>query len=182
MKRKTQEYTEPEWYGKAKYVNERKFEADWTGLERLSDEEIFGLELIAIRQNKKGLLEAATLEEKRRYLLSIIRLCKGFDKGMPKSEEARERALEQVNEIIRKGFNDYQEDLFCVWPDIQGDADRLAAKLPDCPAKQRYGVARNLVGALTYNVAEKVVATVREEEREDGKKRRKRRRENIEDW
>jgi hypothetical protein len=167
---KSQEYQEPRWYRRARYVDERLPETDYTELERMSDEEIFGLEMIAARQKKKGLLEAVELEEKRRFLSYIMRWYKKIDRGMPKSRIVKEKYLEEVNEIIRRGFNDYQEDLFCIWPDIQEDADALAAKLPDCPAKQRYKVARNLVGALTYNVAEKVMVKVREEGRNKGRR------------
>ncbi|MEM4230450.1 MAG: hypothetical protein QXF25_01050, partial [Candidatus Pacearchaeota archaeon] len=164
MGRVPQKPLEPAWYGIGKYIPEGVPKKDKgysksssTDLRSLSDKEIFRLELIVRRQNKKDLLELIELEEKRRYLSMIIRWFKKIEKGIVASKEEREQALEEVNEIIRRGFNDYQEDLFCIWPDVEKEADSLARKLPECQAKQRYEVARNLVEVLMYNFTEKIL-------------------------
>jgi hypothetical protein len=113
-------------------------------LEQLTDEELAFTDAEAHRGHDPDLRAAVKNEERKRYLASINAWLK---KPVPANESDRAKQLEECNEIVRIGLNDYNNYLIDHWHSLSKKADRLAADSSDS-AKTRYGSFAGLVDAL----------------------------------
>lgn len=151
---------EPNWYKhlkvNARYVEETlPVTGKYQNLSKLTDEQLETSETRATRNKRASLIDAIRSEKKRRYIVSAIKWIRETCTEMPETEEERRSYIARANEIFRRGFNDFQDELISIWPDIQEIAEYIVEGIGDCSEKTAYDVSKKLVGAVVVNFWEK---------------------------
>jgi len=112
---------EPEYYGKARQVNEGP--VDFRHLDNLDYKSLESIAYEAAQREDNFLKRAALTRMDKKYLDSVISWVKSANERKLDDLEY----LEQCNELLRYGLNNRHEDILIkIWPLIKEKSEKLA--------------------------------------------------------